>query len=143
MVYYRSNWYLDAWCHLRRGLRSFSLDRLHLVEVRDEPAKDISDAALDKHYASAYGIFAGKCKYKAVLHFSPDAARRVVDEQWHPEQEGKVLKDGGYELKAPYGDDRELIMDILKYGADVRVVGPKRLKEAVAARLGAAARQYE
>src|SRR5690606_15851056 len=26
LVFYRNNWYLDAWCHLRRGLRSFSLD---------------------------------------------------------------------------------------------------------------------
>ncbi|MEN8107026.1 MAG: WYL domain-containing protein [Pseudomonadota bacterium] len=31
LVYYRSNWYLDAWCHLKKGLRTFSLDRLHPV----------------------------------------------------------------------------------------------------------------
>lgn len=142
LVYYRSNWYLDACCHLRRGLRSFSLDRLHLVEVHDEPAQDISDAVLDKHYASAYGIFAGTPKYKAVLHFTSAAARWVVDEQWHPEQEGKVLSDGSYVLKVPYSDDRELMMDILKYGPDVEVQAPKRLRAAVAARLSAAAGRY-
>lgn len=142
LVYYRSNWYLDAWCHLRRGLRSFSLDRLHLVEVRDEPAKDISDAALDRHYASAYGIFAGTPKHKAVLHFTPGAARWVVDEQWHPQQEGEVHRDGSYVLKVPYSDARELMMDILKYGPDVTVRGPKRLREAVAGRLAEAAGKY-
>lgn len=143
LVYYRSNWYLDAWCHLRRGLRSFSLDRLHLVDVCDEPAKDISDAALDQHYASAYGIFAGTPTHKAVLHFTPDAARWVVDEQWHPQQQGEVQRDGSYVLTVPYSDERELVMDILKYGPDVEVRGPKRLRAAVAARLAAAAGRYE
>ncbi|MGD8937355.1 MAG: YafY family protein [Thiogranum sp.] len=143
LVYYRSNWYLDAWCHLRRGLRSFSIDRLHLVEVLEEPAREISDAVLDKHYASAYGIFAGTPKHKAVLHFSSEAARWVVDEQWHPQQEGEVQADGSYVLKVPYSDERELVMDILKYGPDVEVRAPKGLREAVAARLAAAMRRYK
>ena len=142
LVYYRSNWYLDAWCHLRRDLRHFSMDRLHPVAVLDEPAREISDNTLNKHYASAYGIFAGEPRHKAVLHFTPSAARWVADEQWHPEQEGKVLKDGSFQLKVPYSDDRELIMDILKYGPDVEVLRPKKLREAVAERLQAAGRQY-
>lgn len=31
----------------------------------------------------------------------------------------------------PYGDDRELLMDILKYGADVEVLAPKNLRARV------------
>ncbi len=143
LVYYRSNWYLDAWCHLRKGLRSFALDRLHLVEIRDDTAKEISDPALDRHYATAFGIFAGVPKYTAVLHFTPEAARWVADEQWHPGQEGKVLKDGGYQLKVPYSDDRELIMDILRYGAEVQVLKPKGLRDSVAVRLRKAAALYK
>ena len=143
LVYYRSNWYLDAWCHLRKALRSFSLDRLHLAYLHDESAKEINDDILDKHYATAYGIFAGVPKHKAVLHFSSDAARWVVDEQWHPQQEGKVQTDGSYRLQVPYNDDRELIMDILRYGPEVRVIRPKRLKDKVEARLRAALAQYK
>ncbi len=62
LAYYRSNWYLDTWCH---------------------PAQRF-------------------------------------DEQWHPEQESTVLSDGEYELKVPYSRPEELVMDILKYGAEVR-----------------------
>ena len=29
--YYRENWYLDAWCHLRNELRSFGLDAIQGV----------------------------------------------------------------------------------------------------------------
>jgi proteasome accessory factor C len=136
LVYYRNNWYLDAWCHMQNGLRTFSIDRLHPVEtLPDEPVLEISDADLDEHYARTYGIFAGPATHTAVLRFSADAARWVADEHWHPQQQDKILPDGRYELRVPYGDPRELIMDILKYGPDVEVLEPQELREAVIRRL--------
>lgn len=70
-------------------------------------------------------------------------ARLVADEQWHPAQQGKVLKNGGYEPRIPYSDPRELIMDILKYGPEVEVLKSKKLRDAAAARLNEAAAQYK
>ena len=48
LVHYRENWYLDAWCHLRNGLRSFALDCVRHAEVVDEPAREIADFTLDR-----------------------------------------------------------------------------------------------
>ena len=45
-------------------------------------------------------------------------------------------------LAVPYSDDRELIMDILKYGADVQVLAPEALRTRVIAELGAAIGRY-
>ena len=59
LVYYRANWYLDSWCHLRNGLRSFALDMIRDAEMSDIPADDISDEVLDAHLGSSYGIFGG------------------------------------------------------------------------------------
>ncbi|HWQ40381.1 MAG TPA: WYL domain-containing protein, partial [Burkholderiales bacterium] len=39
-------------------------------------------------------------------------------------------------------DDRELVMDILKFGPDVEVLAPDALRARVAERLEAAARRY-
>ena len=39
-----------------------------------------------------------------------------------------MLEDGSYELKVPYSNDPELLMDILKYGADCEVVAPDALR---------------
>ncbi len=143
LVYYRSNWYLDAWCYLRNNLRSFSLDRLHLVDTLPQTARECSDAALDKHFTRAYGIFSGEPVNTAVLRFTPDAARWVADEQWHPSQQGRLLKNGSFEMRIPYSDPRELIMDILKYGPEVEVLKPEKLRDAVAESLNAAAVQYK
>lgn len=141
LVHYRANWYLDAWCHLRRALRSFSLDRLHIVAV-EGTAKEIDEKRLDRHFASAYGIFAGEPKHTAVLRFTSAAARWVADEQWHPQQVSRVLEDGGVELRIPYSDPRELIMDILKHGADVEVLRPAGLRREIECRLRTALATY-
>lgn len=142
LVYYRDNWYLDAWCHLRRALRSFSVDRVHVAE-EGEPAHEITDPALDRHFGSAYGIFAGEPTAEAIVRFTSAAARWVADEQWHPREQKRVLRDGSVEIRIPYSDPRELAMDILKHGPEAEVLAPTELRALVAERLRAAAAQYD
>lgn len=142
LVHYRDNWYLDTLDHLRKALRSFSVDRVKEAVELDEPAEAVPDPELDDYFASSYGIFAGKANKTAVLRFSRERARWVADERWHPQQSGQYLTDGRYELRIPYRDDRELVMDLLRYGADVEVVEPEALRAEIADRLRAALRQY-
>ena len=135
LVHYRDNWYLDGWCHLREGLRTFAIDAIESAETLDEPALDVDAAALDSHFASSYGIFAGTPEHEAVLRFSATRARYVASERWHRDQQGRLLDDGRYELRVPYSNPAELIMDILKFGPEVEVVAPVELRETVAGRL--------
>jgi predicted DNA-binding transcriptional regulator YafY len=131
-VHYRDNWYLDAWCHWRKGLRSFSVDALQQVQVQDAKARDVVESTLAAHYASAYGIFSGAAKAWAVLLFSKESARWVKSESWHPEQTSETLPDGRYRLRVPYADARELLMDILRHGQQVVVEQPPELRQQVA-----------
>jgi predicted DNA-binding transcriptional regulator YafY len=142
LVHYRDNWYLDAWCHQREALRSFAVERIRAVKALEERAQDIPDDELDAHFASGYGIFAGNPKHVAVLRFSPERARWVADERWHPRQEGGFLEDGRYELRLPYSDPRELVMDILRHGPEVEVVGPEELRQLLRGCLEAALARY-
>ena len=142
-AWYLDAWYLDAWDHRRRALRSFSIDRIGQAIELDEPADDFSEAKLDEHFASAYGIFAGKADKTAILHFSAKRARWVADERWHPQQIGQFIGDGRYELRIPYRDHRELVMDILRHGAHVEVIGPVSLRRVVVAELKAALENYK
>lgn len=142
LTYYRDNWYLDAWCHLREGLRTFALDAIEAASALESEALEVSQSQLDEHFAASYGIFAGRAERTAVLRFTPQRARWVARERWHPEQEGRLLDDGSYELRLPYGNPAELIMDILKYGPDVEVTSPRELRHAVASRLREAVARY-
>ncbi len=142
LVHYRNNWYLDAWCHQKQSLRSFSIDRIKQAKLLNAAAIDINNDTLNAHYADAYGIFAGKADHTAVLKFTPRAARWVSEEQWHPKQQGQFLDNGHYQLKLPYSNPQELVMDILKYGAEVEVIAPATLRERVTAQLAQALKQY-
>jgi proteasome accessory factor C len=142
ITHYREAWYLDAWDEKRDALRSFSVDRISRATVLEEAAVDVPEAELDEHYASAYGIFGGKADKVAVLRFTPERARWVADEQWHPQQQGGWLDDGSYELRIPYREARELVMDVLRQGASVEVVAPPELRSQVAEELRATASHY-
>ena len=142
LTHYRDNWYLDAWCHTRKGLRSFAIECIRTVEPLAKPAKIVAESILNRELASSYGIFAGLPVATAILRFTAKRARWVAEETWHPQQQSRWLEDGRYELSVPYSNDKELIMDILKYGADVEVVAPDDLREAIKKQLDGAGDQY-
>ncbi len=142
LVAYRDNWYLDAWCHSRGAFRRFAVDRLQAARMLDTDALEQDESELEQHCASGYGIFSGVATAIAVLRFSPERARWVADEIWHPEQQGSYVPDGRYELRVPYGQPTELIMEILKYGSEVEVVAPEELKQCIMVQLREALAGY-
>lgn len=143
LIYYKGNWYLDAWCHLRNDLRSFAVDAILRVEIQEKKAKDISDKKLNATLGAGYGIFAGNKVQWATLIFSPEIARWVSTERWHHEQKSRFLEGGSYELKIPYSHGTELMMDILRYGSKVKVQSPKNLADSVRKEISLMAMTYQ
>ncbi len=142
LVHYRDNWYVDAWCHLRSEIRSFGLDAIESVQILDLPAHEVDTAELRRNTQGSYGIFAGQPTAWAVLRFSKHRAQWVEGERWHPQQLATREPDGSYLLKVPYSDDRELLGDILRFGADVQVLEPKELRSKIQRMLLEAAGKY-
>lgn len=142
LVHYRENWYCDAWCHLREDLRSFAVDAIQAAAPVDKKAKNVPERDLDEVLASGYGIFSGRKTTWAKLRFTPERARWVAAEAWHPQQKSRFEADGSYLLEVPFSDHRELAMDILRHGPHVEVLEPASLRAAVKAQLAAALARY-
>jgi predicted DNA-binding transcriptional regulator YafY len=119
------------------------VDRISAAHVLDAVAQDVPDSVLDEHLASGYGIFSGSPKAWATIVFSAKAARWVADAHWHSKQEGKFLPDGRYQLRLPYSNGKELLMDVMRYGADAEITEPVSLREQARATLQLAISQYE
>ncbi|MEE8058235.1 MAG: WYL domain-containing protein [Pseudomonadales bacterium] len=134
LIYYRENWYLDAWCHLRKALRTFSIARIEKAELSTATAKKISTEQQQQHFAQSFGIFSGKAKHQARLRFFPAIAREIASQQWHPEQQSE-WEGEDYILSFPYSDERELVQDILRHIPSVVVEAPAKLKKSVQNRL--------
>ena len=142
LVHYRDNWYVDGYCHRSEGLRTFAVDAIRAAELREARAKELPAAELDAHLGSGYGIFAGREVQWAKLRFTAEAARWVAAQSWHPDQKSRFEENGSYVLELPYANDRELLMEILKYGADVEALAPASLRDRVSEVLRQAAQRY-
>jgi predicted DNA-binding transcriptional regulator YafY len=144
LVNYRNTWYLDAWCHASDGLRRFALDAVQEAKPLEAKARHVAVKDLEAALDAGYGIYGGagaKVRW-ATLVFAADAAQWVAVEEWHPQQKGRWLPDGRYELQVPYADPTELAMDILRHGENVVVQGDKALAQILHQRLQKAAQAY-
>jgi predicted DNA-binding transcriptional regulator YafY len=142
LVHYRNTWYLDAWCHRVEALRRFALDAMEQATPLGKAARNLPMKGVQAAMDAGYGIYAGATPHWAVLLFTPQAAQWASREEWHPEQQGRWRDDGSYEMRLPYVDDTELVMDLLRQGEQVQVLGPPELAQAVRCRLVAAAALY-
>ena len=142
LTFYRSNWYLAAWCHQSDELRVFSVDRIDKPRISGEPAFEPPADTIAAELDSSYGIFTGRADRTAVLRFDALAARWVGEEEWHPGAKAEPQADGGVVLRIPYKHDTELVMDVLRHGVHCEVLAPPELRKTVAAALATAAQQY-
>lgn len=141
LLHYRDNWHLIALCEQAGALRNFSLDRIQAVEPSDHLILEPDPQDLQRELQAAFGIFGGQPIAEADLLFTPHRARWIADESWHPDQRGEWTTQG-YRLRVPYASPIEITQEILRLGAEVKVLGPPDLRQEVARQLRLAADQY-
>lgn len=128
--------------NMREDLRSFAVDAMQATAVQSRPAVTLEEDYLNAHLGSGYGIFSGPANQEAVLRFEPDAAQWVGREVWHSRQRRQIEPSGHLLLIIPYSNERELLMDILRYGSKVRVIAPDSLRDLVKRELERALANY-
>lgn len=143
LTFYRDNWYLDSWCHQREAIRSFAVDAIEQLQQLSEDADEVDSDVLDCELSSGYGIFSGAEVQWAELRFSPERARWIQHEQWHPQQIQETDDEGYLTLSVPYSQQTELLMDILRHGAEVEVLKPESLREKITSTVAAMSSLYQ
>jgi predicted DNA-binding transcriptional regulator YafY len=76
------------------------------------------------------------------LRFSPQVTRRVKESVWHPTQRIEDCDDGGCILTLRVAMPLEMKPWIRGWGADVEVLGPEGLREALVAEMKTTAERY-
>ncbi|RLA07251.1 MAG: hypothetical protein DRQ51_06740 [Gammaproteobacteria bacterium] len=147
---YQENWYVDAYVHDIKQIRTFSLDcitktsiiKLDIKQKSTTAYKTIRKEELDAKFLTSFGIFAGLQDKTAILEFSEFTSRWVKDETWHTCQKDKI-KNKKLTREIPYKNDRELIMQILKYGENIKVIAPQELQNKIKNKLQQTLKQYK
>lgn len=132
LMHYMGSWHLLAWCAGKEALRDFALARLQAVELAAGPMQVPDNLPAIKELTRRhFGIMQGETTTTVTLRFSSHIAPRILEQIWHPEQQTSSEPAGSLLLSFPTADFRELIRNILSYGAEVRVVEPQELGDLV------------
>ncbi|MCX7545762.1 helix-turn-helix transcriptional regulator [Marinicella gelatinilytica] len=129
LTYYKNNWYLDAWCHKKEGLRLFAVELIEQAQVDIERSQQHDKDELRQHYANSYGLFAGKATEHAKIRIDLQQAPWVENQIWHSGQ--KIVEQKGHHLviEIPYQHDAELLADIRQLGEAAEILAPVSLRQ--------------
>jgi len=118
--------YLIAYCHLRKDVRLFAVERIRSITLTDHPYQMPLGFNVQEYVQDALNIMRGR-RIEVELLFSKKAAAWVKDKCWHPSQETTLLKDGKLRLALKVADNEELVGWILSFGGQVRILSPESL----------------
>lgn len=133
--------YVIGFCHLRKEVRTFALERIKDVEVLDEGFVVPRDFSLDAYLNSAFKIMTGAPEWVRIK-FRASVAHTVAERVWHPSQSLEKEPDGAVILTLCVPVNHEVISWILGFGPAAEALEPPQLRNLVQSALKDASRLY-
>jgi len=124
--------YLVAYCHVRKDVRLFSVERIRLVTPTDHPYQMPLGFDLEAYVQDALTVMRGP-RVEVEILFDKATGAWARDRNWHPSQKLTSLPGGRLRMTLAVADSRELLGWVLSFGSGVTVLSPKSLQEAVQA----------
>jgi proteasome accessory factor B len=124
-------WYLFAYDHARKDLRTFVPARIQSVKPTGKTFERTQKFSLEKRLRGSFGVHSGEGEFEVVIRFNARAADYIREKKWHPSQTLRDLKDGGAELKMKLSSLAEVQRWVLSWDGDAKVLKPRELAEAV------------
>ena len=126
-------WYLFAYDHARKDLRTFVPARIQSVKPTGKTFERTQKFSLEKRLRDSFGVHSGEGEFDVIIRFNARAADYIREKKWHPSQTLRDLKDGGAELKMKLSSLAEVQRWVLSWGGDAKVLKPRELIESVRA----------
>jgi len=138
VVFYGGNWYLVAWCRLRKDLRHFRVDRIRDIELRAETFGTREDFSLGRHieeYARGGETFPAK------VWLAREVEERARAESYATLVPGEA-RDGGTEFSMLTWSYDWLARWLLSFGDRAEALEPAELRDRMRAQVEAVLRRY-
>ncbi|MFN3407767.1 MAG: helix-turn-helix transcriptional regulator [Limisphaerales bacterium] len=124
-------WFLFAFDHLRKDLRTFVPARIRAVRRTGRTFPRPRGFSLEQRLRDSFGVHSGEGRYEVVLRFDATVADYIREKRWHDSQELRELKGGAVELRLRLSSLIEIERWVLSWGGRARVVRPPELAAAV------------
>lgn len=126
-----AEWYLFAFDHLRKDIRTFAPGRIQSVKPTGKSFERLQKFSLEKRLRDSFGVHSGEGQYEVAIRFDARSADYVREKKWHESQQLRELKDGGVELKMKLSGLAEVQRWVLSWGGDAVVLQPTELADSV------------
>jgi proteasome accessory factor B len=124
-------WYLFAYDHARKDIRTFAPTRIQSVKLTGRTFPRPEGFSLEKRLRDSFGVHSGQGEYTVVIRFSARVADYIREKKWHPSQQLRELKPDGVELTLKLSGLVEIERWILGWGGEATVVKPPELIAAI------------
>ena len=133
--------YLIGYCHLRKDIRSFVVDRMQSIKLAGGSFVMPLDFSLEKYLRHSFGMMR-EDMVRVKVRFDKSLTRYLLERRWHPSQTNKKLKDGSLDLSFEVAGTREIKNWVLGFGSRARVLEPAALVAEIKGDLAKALRSY-
>jgi predicted DNA-binding transcriptional regulator YafY len=125
-------WFLFAWCHLRKDIRTFAPARILAAKPTGLTFARPQKFSLEKRLRDSFGVQSGQGHFGVVLQFNELVADYIREKKWHESQVLRELDDGGLELRMKLSSLGEVERWVLGWAGNARVLQPPELAASIA-----------
>jgi len=121
--------YLVAYCHVRKGVRTFLIDRIRKWELTDNNYEIPKDFDFEKYSTSGFKVLGGAKEQEVVVRVHPILKPQITEQTWHPTQKVEELTDGWLRVSFKLGALDEVKTWVQGYAPYIIVEKPRELIE--------------
>ncbi len=122
--------YLIGYCTLRKGVRTFAVDRIKSVAATEDGFDIPEELDLQAFLQDSFGIYQGPA-VTVKIRFLKSVAGYVRERIWHQSQHLSDQADGSLIFTATVAGIEEISHWVLRWGAGAQVLAPEALRETV------------
>jgi proteasome accessory factor B len=135
-------WFLFAFDHARRDVRTFAPARMLAVAETGQTFARPQKFSLEKRLRDSFGVHSAEGEFAVVIRFDATAADYIREKRWHASQQLRELPGGALELRMKLSSLVEVERWVLAWGGRAVVLAPPALVDAIRARAQALTEQH-
>jgi proteasome accessory factor B len=120
-------WFLFAFDHLRKDIRTFVPARIKALRETGKTFPKPQKFSLEKRLRDSFGVHSAQGEFQVAIHFNEHVADYIREKKWHDSQQIKELPDGSVELHLKLSSLNEIERWVLNWGGNAVVIQPLEL----------------
>jgi predicted DNA-binding transcriptional regulator YafY len=141
LVFYEGVWILVAYCHLRKTVRNFAIDRILDVKDRNRYFTLLDGFSLKDNLSQRWGILDGE-EVTVKVKFAPQVAEYALRRTWHKSEKKAALPDGSVACTYTVAGAAEIKKWLYTWLPYVEVLAPRWLRKEIHDELSVSSRTH-